>query len=242
MEKYSDDLFFRPQQKRRFNSYLFSVVAPKYHITTKALSLLNDKRWKRTLTEALPDDGKKQKISVLDIACGTGDITDLLKEKFPAASVTGIDLVPSMLCRAKENCSPDVSLCAQDMCKLAFKNESFDLVTGGYALRNAPDLNGALDEFWRILKPGATAHFLEFSKPPQKVLQFNQYCILKLWGALWGYILHRDCSVYTYIAESLRRYPDKVSLHLTFAKRGFKVLRSQLKFLGIIELLSLQKL
>jgi demethylmenaquinone methyltransferase/2-methoxy-6-polyprenyl-1,4-benzoquinol methylase len=116
-----------------------------------------------------------------------------------------------------------------------------DIVTGGYALRNAPDLEATVEEIRRVLKPGGVAAFLDFSKPSAKISQRLEYWILKLWAGFWGILLHRNHEVYGYIAESLQCFPDRVHLRSVFRERGFTVLASRLYFCGITELLVVKR-
>jgi ubiquinone/menaquinone biosynthesis C-methylase UbiE len=135
----------------------------------------------------------------------------------------------------------NITFIIQDMCKTNFPDESFDIVTGGYALRNAPNLEQALIEIRRVMKPGATAAFLDFSKPPNRFLQITKGMLLKFWGGFWGLLLHRNPQLYTYIAESLKLYPDRVALKQMLSRLGFTNIRSRKHFLGFAETILFQK-
>jgi len=227
-----------PELKRAYNERLFTRVAGKYGFVTLALSLGRDRAWKRLLVRALPEVARPV---CVDLACGTGDITALLAERYPAGEVHGIDLTPAMLDLARRRCLPGVIFSRQDMCRLSFQDESVHIVTGGYALRNAPSLEGALAEIRRVLKPGGTAAFLDFSKPATKVPQVLGHIVLKAWGSLWGLLLHRNREVYAYIAETLRRYPDRTALHRLFDETGFERVAGNLLYFGMLELVVLRK-
>jgi demethylmenaquinone methyltransferase / 2-methoxy-6-polyprenyl-1,4-benzoquinol methylase len=140
------------------------------------------------------------------------------------------------------NTHPNISFVNQDMGSLEIVSESVDIVTGGYALRNAPDLGVAIDEISRVLKPRGVAAFLDFSKPGANIAQKMEYWGLKIWTGLWGVLLHRNHEVYSYIAESLQRFPDRHHLRNIFLEKGFSVIDSRLFFFGITELLVVQKL
>jgi len=227
-----------PELKRAYNKRLFTRVAGKYGFVTSALSLGRDRAWKRLLIRALPEVARPM---CVDLACGTGDITALLADRYPAGEVHGIDLTPAMLDLARRRCLPDVIFSRQDMCRLSFQDESVHIVTGGYALRNAPSLEDALAEIRRVLKPGGTAAFLDFSKSANKVPQVMGHIILKTWGSFWGLLLHRNPEVYAYIDETLRRFPDRMALHRLFDEMGFEVALSRLLYFGMLELVVLQK-
>lgn len=127
------------------------------------------------------------------------------------------------------------------MCDTGVASDSIDVVTGGYALRNAPDLSSALAEVMRVLRPGGVAMFLDFSKPKNRWLQRAQYAGLYLWGSFWGLVLHANPEVYAYIAKSLQKYPDRRQLHCLVRDQGFDLTGSRTLFFGAIELLTLKK-
>jgi demethylmenaquinone methyltransferase/2-methoxy-6-polyprenyl-1,4-benzoquinol methylase len=178
----------------------------------------------------------------IDLACGTGDIAFLLAEKYPQGRIVGVDITALMLeCARQRNKYKNVQFINADMGHLDVASGSADIVTGGYALRNAPHLETALEEIHRVLKPGGTAAFLDFSKSDKKMSQKIEYWTLKIWGGLWGVLLHRNPEVYGYIAESLRLFPDRVQLRDTFRQKGFSIVSQRLYFLGITELLVVRK-
>lgn len=148
--------------KKYYNEKVFSEIAPRYDFITRALSFWRDASWKRDLIEGLPF---KHDPVCVDIACGTGDIAFLLADKYSNGQVLGVDVTESMLSIArKHNSYPNVTFVRQDMCQLQLPSNSVDIISGGYALRNAPDLNIVIKEIHRVLKPGGFAAFLDFSK------------------------------------------------------------------------------
>jgi demethylmenaquinone methyltransferase/2-methoxy-6-polyprenyl-1,4-benzoquinol methylase len=238
--------------KTTYNRQLFTIIAPVYGLATRLLSFNRDQAWKKKLVKLLPEapaTGKR----ILDLACGNGDITWLLAQRYPQAELWGVDLNPDMLALARRRFrnfqksnprtgvtgSPifhPVRLLEENMLKLSAPDDYFDLVTGGYALRNAPDLKQALQEIKRVLKKGGTAAFLDFSKPAFKPLQFLQLILLRIWGELWGWLLHHDPAVYGYIAASLSQFPDRSSLLALLAELGFGNVRMKLLLGGFIAL------
>jgi len=228
-----------PDTKRYYNEQIFSEIAPRYDFITRALSFGRDAAWKTDLIAALPD---REKPVCLDLACGTGDLSLLLADKYPQGRITGLDITESMLAIARARSGhAHVAFINQDMNHLKFDPASADIVSGGYALRNAPDLASTIDEVNRVLKPGGIAIFLDFSKPPARFPQFLIYWVLKIWTGFWGLLLHQNHEVYSYIAESLHRFPDRDRLRRMFEARGFTIVRSRLYLLGIMELLVMEK-
>jgi demethylmenaquinone methyltransferase/2-methoxy-6-polyprenyl-1,4-benzoquinol methylase len=228
-----------PETKQRFNRSLFSEVAPKYDFITKGMSFGRDAAWKRRLLARLPE---KAGAVCLDLACGTGDITRSLSTRYPEGRIAGLDLTPAMLELArKQTDNPIINYVEGSMADLPFEAESIDIVTGGYALRNAPDLGRAIDEIARVLRPGGTAAFLDFSKPCNRVGQKLSHFALKFWGGLWGLVLHGNPDVYGYIADSLKLYPDRAGLRDCFQARGFTLRTSTRFFGGLLEIVHFEK-
>ena len=233
------DYIHQAEGKLFFNRQMFSTIAPRYDFITRALSFGRDTSWKNRLVNDLPD---KKNAHCLDIACGTGDITFRLAAKYPAGHIVGLDVTEPMIDYARErNTFSNITFTLQDMCRTNFADASFDIVTGGYALRNAPNLEEALIEIRRVMKPGATAAFLDFSKPPNHFLQKTKGLLLKIWGGFWGILLHRNPQLYTYIAKSLKQYPDRNALKQLITKLGFTNIRSRKHFLGFAETITFQK-
>ena len=234
-----DDYIHSAAKKKHLNEEMFAVIAPRYDFITRLFSFWQDASWKRGLVDALPSLSAP---ACLDLACGTGDLCFLLAEKYPAAHITGIDLTKEMLVLARQvNRYDSVAFERGDMGQLQNPDLSVDVVTGGYALRNAPDLKQTISEIHRVLKPQGIAAFLDFSKPEGRFAQRIEYGLLKGWTGLWGLIFHRNHEVYSYIAESLSLYPDRAQLQDMFAQQGFTIISSRLHFLGITETLLVQK-
>jgi len=234
------DYIHRPEGKRKFNEELFSEVAPRYDFITRALSFGRDKRWKDELVANLPES---ESPSCLDLACGTGDLTFRLARRYRRGRVVGLDLTGAMLELARRrNFFGNVQFVAGQMSQTEFADESFDIVTGGYALRNAPVLKDALEEIRRVMKPGGTGAFLDFSKPPNRLLQKVENVMLKAWGGFWGLVLHRNTELYTYIAESLKQFPDSSQLKRHLEQIGFRNISSKKHFLGMAETIIVRKM
>ena len=235
-----DSLLCDPVLKRSYNRKIFSVIAPKYSLVTRILSWGQDQRWKDLLVSKL---NIAPGSFLLDIACGTGDITFKLSNRFPDCKIIGVDLTSRMLeiARSRINLS-NVTFSIQDMDSLALRDECADLITGGYMLRNAPDLQSTLLECHRVLKTGATAAFIDFSKPAEVTFQKIEIFILRIWGALWGKLFHGKAAFYTYIADSLERFPDRITLPKIAEKCGFHLRYSKKLFFGFAELLIFQKI
>jgi demethylmenaquinone methyltransferase/2-methoxy-6-polyprenyl-1,4-benzoquinol methylase len=228
------DCLHAPERKRRFMERHFGVAASRYDFATRAMSLCRDPAWKRLLARALPEIASP---SCVDLACGTGDLSFLLARRFPAGRVVGLDIAEPMLRIARRRSrSGNVSFLRRDMCATGIPGGSVDIVTGSYALRNAPDLGGAVAEIRRILKPGGAAAFLDFSRPGDPRFFPFRELLLRTWCGFWGLLLHGNREIHGYIADSLSAFPDREELLALFRRHGFSRVSSRRFFLGVVEL------
>jgi demethylmenaquinone methyltransferase/2-methoxy-6-polyprenyl-1,4-benzoquinol methylase len=108
-----------------------------------------------------------------------------------------------------------------DIMRLPFSDESFDCVTGGYALRNVPDIEGALAEIKRVLKPGGRFLSLDFGHPSNRLYRSLYLNYLIVVGSAVGLIMHGDMDTYRYIPETLKLYPGQRGVREMMQKAGF---------------------
>ena len=227
--------------KRSFNRRLFDVVALRYDVITRLLSFGWDQSWKDRMIRRI---GLRRIREIVDIATGTGDIARRLANAFPEARVTGVDLSPEMLRRARRIASASgqgslrrnetrrgLGFLQGDMTHLPFADSSVDLLTGGYALRNAPDLKAALEEVLRVLRPGGRFCFLDFANSGSPRVP-----LIALWGRIWGLLLNRNADTYGYIAESLARFPSPRELQGLLESLGFTRVRRLPLMFGMVEI------
>lgn len=228
-----------PAAKRYYNTHLFAEVAPRYDFITRALSFGRDAAWKRDLIAALP--GLEAPVC-LDLACGTGDLTLALARRYPHGTIVGLDITADMLAIAvRRTAASQAGFVLQDMGLLGLGDGTVDVVTGGYALRNAPDLDQALSEIARVLKPGGLAAFLDFSKPADAAWQRLECGLLRCWMNFWGLLVHRNAEVYGYIVESLKTFPDRRQFRERLARQGLAVKGSRRYFAGVMELVVVRR-
>lgn len=209
--------FDSPADKRRYVRRLFATIAGRYDLITRILSFGLDQRWKVRLVDATgigPGD------RALDLACGTGDLANLLAAK--GAVVTGLDITPAMLelARAKPRGS-SIRWVAGDMTSLPLRDESVDVITIGYGLRNVPDLPRALAEAHRVLAGGGRLASLDFNRPEPRIVRAVYLAYLSVVGSVVGWILHRDPDTYRYIPASISRYPGARRVARLIEDAGF---------------------
>lgn len=234
-----NDYIETPEKKREYNEQHFSEAASRYDFATRAMSLGRDMAWKKQLIALLP---KMEQPDCLDLACGTGDVTFMLADKYPQGKIIGLDLTEPMLDLARQrNSSQNVEFLQADMAATGLLDESVDIVTGSYAVRNAPELRQSFIEINRILRPDGVVAILDFSKPANRFFQAIQYKVLQYWCGLWGFLLHGNAEVHSYIATSLKMYPDRGELRNLLRECGFVVSSSLRFYFGTLELLLLRK-
>lgn len=218
-----------PVEKRQINRAVFKIVAPRYQWITRVLSLGRDQSWKRELIKSIPPYSKPV---CLDLACGTGDLCRMLTLHNPQSQIIAVDICPEMLHLASQKTShAQLHYVLADMMALPVADNSVDIVTGGYALRNAPDLDALLAILYQKLKPGGIALFLDFSRPANPYKAAWQAKILTFWTQLWGIIFHGNADVYGYIAKSLALFPNSEELRARILNHGFYEF-SQTQYLG----------
>ena len=195
---------------------MFGTIAPRYDFITRVFSYGIDRRWKQLSFEriALPDGA-----TVLDLACGTGDFSRLVLNRFPRARMVAVDLTEPMLHRARLRGVRNV-ICA-DASALPFADACFDCVFIGYGLRNFPDLSATVKEVERVIRPGGQLATLDFFLPANRFLRRLYLAYLYAMGAFWGVLLHGRPRIYTYIPDSLRSFVSMEDFSRLLQQAGY---------------------
>jgi ubiquinone/menaquinone biosynthesis methyltransferase len=209
-------------KKQRYVNRLFETIAPRYDFFTKFMSFGMDQGWKRKLVEMANLKGDE---TALDLACGTGDITFAVASRLASGRAAGLDITQGMLdiaeSKRRETRVANASFHRGDIMRLPFAAATFECVTGGYALRNVPDIAGALTEIIRVLKPGGRFLSLDFGHPNNKAYHWLYLNYLIVVGSAVGLAMHGDADTYRYIPESLKRYPGQRGVREMMHRAGF---------------------
>ncbi len=202
---------------------MFSGIATKYDFLNHFLSVNTDKRWRRLVAGKLKDVLANSNSTVLDVACGTGDLS-LELQKEARARVFGTDFCRPMLeiafeKNAKNNAS--IPYTEADGMNLSFADASFDAVTIAFGLRNFSNWQDGLRELHRVLKSGGKLVILEFSTPVvpgfRQAFQFYFSTILpRIGGAVSG-----SRGAYEYLPNSVSKFPDQKNLVAMMRETGF---------------------
>ncbi len=202
---------------------MFSGIATKYDFLNHFLSVNIDKRWRRLVSTKLKDVLNNRDAVVLDVACGTGDLSIEL-QKSGKAKVIGTDFCRPMLEIAFDKNDKNtlkIPYVEADGMNLSFADNAFDAVTIAFGLRNFSNWQNGLTELHRILKPRGKLVILEFSTPVlpgfRQLFQFYFSNILpRIGGAVSG-----SRGAYEYLPDSVSRFPDQKNLAKLMTETGF---------------------
>jgi len=201
-----------PNEVRR----LFDRIAPVYDAMNRIMTAGLDRKWRRLTVEAVVQPGDR----VLDACCGTGDLAVAAERE--GGIVTGLDFSPAMLERARRK-SDTVEWVEGDLLALPFDDGSFDAATVGFGVRNVADLEAALCELRRVLRPGGRLAILEITQPRGILRPF-----FSLWFdrivPLLGKVLPGG-KAYTYLPASVQRFPGAENLAALLGQQGFERVR-----------------
>jgi demethylmenaquinone methyltransferase/2-methoxy-6-polyprenyl-1,4-benzoquinol methylase len=203
---------------------MFGRVAHRYDLLNHLLSFHIDKYWRWQTVRRVSHILQQPEARVLDLCCGTGDLTLALQRR-AAGVIFGSDFCHPMLTAAREksaNRGAPTALFEADALQLPLADTSFDLITVAFGFRNLASYDAGLAEMRRLLKPGGTVAILEFSTPPNALTRALNgiYCqrILPLVGG-W---ISGEPDAYAYLPESVRRFPDGPELATDMRRAGFE--------------------
>lgn len=203
VKPYSDSELTKKQQVEQ----MFDNISGNYDLLNRILSMGIDVSWRKKVVKSVQNQNPS---TILDIATGTGDLA-IAMAKATQAKITGFDLSAGMLEVGKRKVSEEkldnrIEMIQGDAENMPFDDNSFDVITVAFGVRNFENLKKGLDEIYRVLKPGGKFIILEFSQPesfPMKQL-YNFYSknILPRIGKR----ISKDQSAYTYLPDSVKAF------------------------------------
>jgi demethylmenaquinone methyltransferase / 2-methoxy-6-polyprenyl-1,4-benzoquinol methylase len=206
---------------------MFDRIAPVYDAMNRTMTAGLDRRWRRLTAEAVVRPGDR----VLDACCGTGDLA--VAAARAGGRVTGLDFSERMLERARRK-APGLDWVRGDLLALPFEDGGFDAATVGFGVRNVEDLERALRELRRVLRPGGRLGILEITRPRGPLALFYRVWfdgVVPLIGKLVP-----GGSAYTYLPASVRRFPGPEELADLMQNAGFTDVTFRLLAGGIVAL------
>ena len=203
---------------------MFDTIAPTYDRANHLLSLGLDRRWWRRAARTFAPVLQRPEAHVLDLCCGTGDMTAALlalRPPAPAEPILGVDISAPMLDRARgKHLLRNVCFVEADAMHLPLPDASLDLVIAAFGFRNLPNYAAALREFHRVLKPGGAFGILEANQPrglPGALYSiYFSYILPTLGGVLSG-----QRAAYRYLPASVRRFPRPLRMLEMIRDAGF---------------------
>jgi demethylmenaquinone methyltransferase / 2-methoxy-6-polyprenyl-1,4-benzoquinol methylase len=212
------------QAAARWVRDMFGRVAGRYDLLNHLLSFNLDKRWRSRTVERVAPILSRPGARVLDLCCGTGDVL-LALEARRGSPVLGSDFCHPMLVEAKRKIARrdmGTRLFEADALALPLRDGSLDLITTAFGFRNLANYEKGLEELLRVLEPGGVAAILEFSQPTNRVF-----------GALYGFFstlvlpwvggtVSGSRDAYSYLPESIKKFPSAEELAGAMRSAGFK--------------------
>jgi demethylmenaquinone methyltransferase/2-methoxy-6-polyprenyl-1,4-benzoquinol methylase len=225
------------QEAARWVRGMFGRVAHRYDLANHLLSFNIDRYWRAHTVSRVREILERPDARVLDICCGTGDLVLALAKT--GRPVLGSDFCHPMLIAAHEKIErrrATAALFESDALRLPLRDASLDLLTVAFGFRNLANYESGLAEVRRVLRPGGVAAILEFSRPPNRAFAalynfYSRRILPFLGGAISG---SRDA--YTYLPDSVRKFPDGPELARKISAAGFRSVEFEYLTGGIVAL------
>lgn len=231
--------------KETYVKDVFEEIAEYYDKMNGIMSMGMVKGWHKFMFKKAGDiTGKK----ICDVGCGTGEISFMAAERAGKdGEVIGVDLTPAMLDMARKKMAAmelprDVDFRVGDALDMEFEDNTFDLVTSGYMLRNVTNIQKAVDEMYRILKPGAKVVVAELAKPKNPILRFGYniyvFHIVPFFGRRYdkGKKIDGKQPAYDWLTSSLEGFPHGADMVEIFKKAGFADAKFYSKSMGAVNI------
>ncbi|HJD67705.1 MAG TPA: bifunctional demethylmenaquinone methyltransferase/2-methoxy-6-polyprenyl-1,4-benzoquinol methylase UbiE [Rickettsia endosymbiont of Bembidion lapponicum] len=237
----------KANEKQSLVNSVFSNVADKYDLMNDLMSFGMHRLWKDEFIRQIPNLNS----NILDVASGSGDIALKLakkaKDRGSNISLTLSDINEEMLRQAKKksidlNLFQNLKFTVASAEELPFPDNSFDYYTIAFGIRNVPDINKALKEAYRVLKPMGKFVCLEFSKVKESLLQdFYKFYSFNVIPKI-GKIITGNKEAYDYLVESIDLFPSQDEFRIMIKEAGFEEINYKNLSGGIVAIHSAYKL
>lgn len=217
---------------------VFTNVASKYDIMNDVMSVGIHRIWKDAMMDWLaPRPGQR----LLDVAGGTGDVSFRFLGRAGDAEAVVLDMTESMLVEGRKRAEASslaekLDWIVGDAMALPFEDNSFDVYTISFGIRNVTRVQDALSEAYRVLRPGGRLMVLEFSQLPNPMMQkaYDLYSFNVI--PKMGKVIAGDSESYQYLVESIRQFPDQETFAEMIRKAGFENVSYRNMTLGVAAL------
>ena len=217
---------------------MFGRIAKKYDLANRLLTGGIDTHWRKRLVGAVQNHTPHD---VLDLATGSGDVAFALHGRLsPTTRIVGADFCQPMLDEAEKKKSgvpraENLSFTPADALALPFADESFDVVTISFGLRNLADRDRGLREMRRVLRPNGHLLVLEFSQPQRWFRPLYFFYLRQIHPRIAGAVTG-DRAAYVYINDTIEEFPDRVALTHEIKRAGFASVKAEPMTFGIVAL------
>lgn len=214
---------------------MFNDIAKNYDFLNDVMTFFTQKSIKNSAINSL----KPNHSNILDVCTGTGDIAIMLAKKFPNASITALDFSLEMLKIAKiKSKNLNINFINNNALDMPFLNNSFDLCTISFGLRNLPDITAAIKEIHRVLATNGELLIIDLGKPKMNWLH---PLILDKVIPILGKIFHENKYPYQYLVESQKDFPSPQNLSKVLQSVGFADTKIRNFLFGTITVLTAEK-
>ena len=203
---------------------MFTSIAPRYDLVNHVLSFNTDRFWWWRAARTFDSTLKRSDARVLDLCCGTGDMTFALRRRANNGSpqIIGADFSHAMLQRAAvKGRGTTLRWIEADALRLPFPDCHFDVVTAAFGFRNLADYDAGLREMVRVLRPGGQCGILDFGEPRGLLGKFYRIYFKRILPAV-GTVISGVQGPYKYLPASVERFPSPDEMLERMRQAGFR--------------------
>lgn len=221
-----------PAERKHFIRRMFDSIVPTYDLLNRMLSMGIDRSWRRFLISLMGDLSRR---SVLDMCCGTGDLSNQIRKA--GADLYSLDFSLPMIVKGRKKGWLGRQNVAADASVLPFKRGRFNYLTISFGIRNIPDLDNFIEESFAVLKPGGSLIILELTRPDGFFVSLLYNFYLRVLLPVVGGIVSGKITAYRYLSKTIATFVDPHDLASRIKSHGFAGVDIYRKTFGIATIL-----